>query len=105
MLSEFYHPNVYTDGRFCISILHDPVHDPFNPIEDLSEKWLPTQTVSTIMLSILSMLNDPNINSPANVDASVAWRDHRDQYLAKCKQIAEKSLSNVRPFSDFLALT
>lgn len=35
------------------------------------ERWLPTQTVTTVMLSVISMLSDPNISSPANVDASV----------------------------------
>lgn len=35
------------------------------------ERWLPTQSVATIMLSVVSMLNDPNFSSPANVDASV----------------------------------
>ena len=38
------------------------------------ERWLPTQTVGTILLSVISMLNDPNTSSPANVDASVgSW--------------------------------
>jgi len=35
------------------------------------ERWLPTQSVATIMLSVISMLSDPNFSSPANVDASV----------------------------------
>lgn len=35
------------------------------------ERWLPTQTVTTILLSIISLLNAPNTSSPANVDASV----------------------------------
>ena len=36
------------------------------------ERWLPTQTVGTVLLSVISMLNDPNTSSPANVDASVS---------------------------------
>lgn len=35
------------------------------------ERWLPSQTVGTVLLSVISMLNDPNTSSPANVDASV----------------------------------
>lgn len=35
------------------------------------ERWLPTQTVTTILLSIISLLSAPNTSSPANVDASV----------------------------------
>ena len=32
----------------------------------------------TILLSIISLLNEPNTFSPANVDASVAFRKWRD---------------------------
>jgi hypothetical protein len=35
------------------------------------ERWLPTQTVQTIILSVISLLNSPNFSSPANVDAGV----------------------------------
>ena len=35
------------------------------------ERWLPTQTVQTIILSVISLLSAPNFSSPANVDASV----------------------------------
>ena len=27
---NFFHPNIYKDGKVCISILHEPVHDPTN---------------------------------------------------------------------------
>lgn len=39
-----------------------------------------------ILTGVLSMLNDPNINSPANVDASVEWRDRRANYVERCKK-------------------
>lgn len=61
---------VYKDGKVCISILHPPGHDAMSG-ELPEERWLPTQTVSTIILSVLSILGDPNLSSPANVDASV----------------------------------
>lgn len=61
---------VYPDGRVCISILHPPGEDAMSG-ELPEERWLPTQTVGTVLLSVISMLNDPNTSSPANVDASV----------------------------------
>ena len=69
--NRFWHPNVYTDGRVCISILHTP--DPLNPSE-ANHCWSPVQRVETILLSVISMLTDANISSPANVDASVEMR-------------------------------
>jgi len=32
------------------------------------------------------MLNDPNPSSPANVDASVEWRDRRAQFNERCQK-------------------
>ena len=45
------------------------------------ERWLPTQTVGTILLSVISMLNDPNPSSAANVDASVIFLRNEMQIL------------------------
>jgi ubiquitin-conjugating enzyme E2 R len=82
-------------GEVCISILHPPVDDPQSG-ELPSERWNPTQNVRcvflgyscssdlnllyfrTILLSIISLLNEPNTSSPANVDASVMYRRWRD---------------------------
>lgn len=55
----------------CISILHEPGDDKFG-YEKASERWLPVHTVETILISVISMLADPNDESPANVDAAVS---------------------------------
>lgn len=58
------------DGDVCISILHEPGDDRWG-YEKASERWLPIHTVETILLSVISLLADPNGDSPANVDAAV----------------------------------
>jgi len=88
--SEMWHPNVYPDGRVCISILHPPGDDP-NGYELASERWMPVHTVETILLSIISMLSSPNDESPANIDAAKEWRDHRDEFRRKVSRIVRKS--------------
>ncbi|GIY42208.1 ubiquitin-conjugating enzyme E2 R2 [Caerostris extrusa] len=72
-LSKVWHPNVYENGDLCISILHPPIDDPQSG-ELPCERWNPTQNVRTILLSVISLLNEPNTFSPANVDASVMYR-------------------------------
>ncbi|XP_023322473.1 ubiquitin-conjugating enzyme E2 R2 [Eurytemora carolleeae] len=72
-LSKVWHPNVYENGDLCISILHPPVDDPQSG-ELACERWNPTQNVRTVLLSVVSLLNEPNTFSPANVDASVMYR-------------------------------
>lgn len=89
-ISDFWHPNVYNDGKVCMSILHPPGEDAMSG-ELAEERWLPTQSVTTIVLSLMSLLNDPNCSSPANVDASVEWRKNRDSYVNKCRKLAEKA--------------
>ncbi|XP_075514116.1 ubiquitin-conjugating enzyme E2 7-like isoform X3 [Primulina tabacum] len=42
--SEIWHPNVYPDGKVCISILHPPGDDP-NGYELASERWSPVHTL------------------------------------------------------------
>lgn len=76
-LSKVWHPNVYENGDLCISILHPPVDDPQSG-ELPCERWNPTQNVRTILLSVVSLLNEPNTFSPANVDASVMYRRWKD---------------------------
>merc|ERR1711863_139 len=76
-LSKVWHPNVYENGDLCVSILHPPVDDPQSG-ELPCERWNPTQNVRTILLSVVSLLNEPNTSSPANVDASVMYRRWKD---------------------------
>lgn len=76
-LTKMWHPNIYETGDVCISILHPPVDDPQSG-ELPSERWNPTQNVRTILLSVISLLNEPNTFSPANVDASVMYRKWKE---------------------------
>ncbi len=64
---------VEKNGDVCISILHEPGEDKWG-YEKPEERWLPVHTVETILLSVISMLADPNDESPANVDAAVSGR-------------------------------
>jgi ubiquitin-conjugating enzyme E2 R len=76
-LTKLWHPNIYENGDLCISILHPPIDDPHSG-ELACERWNPTQNVRTILLSVISLLNEPNTSSPANVDASVSYRKWKD---------------------------
>lgn len=89
-VSEMWHPNVYADGRVCISILHSPGDDPMG-YEQASERWSPVQTVETIMLSIISMLSSPNDESPANIDAAKQFREDFPGFRKKVAQCVRKS--------------
>lgn len=56
-----------------------------------AERWFPTQTVETVLMSILSLLDDPEVSSPANVDAGVMLRQRPDSYRLKVKENVDMS--------------
>ncbi|XP_076354467.1 ubiquitin-conjugating enzyme E2 R1-like isoform X2 [Tachypleus tridentatus] len=71
--NTLYEGGYFKNGDLCVSILHPPIDDPQSG-ELPCERWNPTQNVRTILLSVISLLNEPNTFSPANVDASVMYR-------------------------------
>jgi ubiquitin-conjugating enzyme E2 G1 len=81
-----YHPNVYKDGKVCISILHEGVDE--TNYEDTSERWSPVQTIQTIFLSIISLFHSPNCDSPANVDASILYRKSIKEFTKYIRSLA-----------------
>jgi len=89
-----YHPNVYTDGNLCISILHKPGEDEVSG-EAANERWNVLHGVESVLRSVLLLLDDPEINSPANVDASVLYRDKRAEYDHMAKTTVEKSQKDI----------
>lgn len=92
--TKMWHPNVYKDGKVCISILHtadDAVIDP--SILDCS--WTAVQSVRTVCISILSMLDEPNPDSPANVDAAKQFREHPEEYKKEVLKTLKENASHI----------
>ena len=83
LLSSYIFLSVEKNGDVCISILHEPGDDKWG-YEKASERWLPVHTVETILISVISMLADPNDESPANVDAAVSFSFVLYLVLALC---------------------
>ncbi|KAL4071683.1 ubiquitin-conjugating enzyme/RWD-like protein [Scleroderma yunnanense] len=91
-ITPMWHPNIYPDGRVCISILHPPEDDQYG-YEDASERWLPVHTVESILISVISLLSSetPNTDSPANVDAAKEVRTDITAYRKKVRRLARRS--------------
>ena len=89
IFNNILHPNIFDTGHVCISILHEGT-DIYGYEKDY-ERWSPTQSINSIMLSIISMLSVPNFESPANVNASVLWKDNPDEYMKKIYKIVASS--------------
>lgn len=89
--TEFWHPNVFEDGKVCISILHAPGEDQYG-YENASERWLPIHTVESILISVISMISSPNDESPANIDAAKQLRDDPEAFRKKVARIVRRSI-------------
>ena len=76
-LNKMFHPNIYKNGDICIDILQN--------------KWSPVYDISTILVSIQSLLTDPNINSPANVEASNLYTNNLKEYNKKIKKMIQEN--------------
>lgn len=57
-----------------------------------AERWSPVQSVEKILLSVVSMLAEPNDESGANVDAAKMWRENREEFNKIAKRIVRKTL-------------
>lgn len=77
-LTPVFHPNVYSDGQICMDIM--------------KSQWSPVYDVVALLLSIQSLLSDPNPNSAANGGAAEMYAHSRLEYEAKVRDIVEKSL-------------
>ncbi|KAI9805202.1 MAG: hypothetical protein M1825_001038 [Sarcosagium campestre] len=82
--SPLFHPNIYEDGTVCISILHAPGEDAMSG-ETAAERWSPAQRVESVLISILSLLDDAEVSSPANVDAGKMLRYDPLQYKERIR--------------------
>lgn len=63
--------------------------------ESAAERWSPAQRVESVLISILSLLDDAEVSSPANVDAGVMLRKDPAAYKAKVAQDLEASKQDI----------
>jgi len=69
-----FHPNVDQYGNICLDIL--------------KEKWSAAYNVRTVLLSIQSLLGDPNLDSPLNGHAAAIWNNVAEYKKALLKHRA-----------------
>eukprot|EP00250_Pteridium_aquilinum_P008957 c18339_g1_i1 orf=322-879(-) len=77
-----FHPNVDQYGNICLDILQD--------------KWSSAYDVRTILLSIQSLLGEPNNDSPLNSYAAALWVNQEEYRKVMLKQYKDGSGANFQ---------
>ena len=65
-ITPIQHVNVNKNGDICMDILKD--------------EWSSSQNIQSILISIISLMRDPNIKDPFNSDLAELYRTNEDKY-------------------------
>ena len=79
--TKIFHPNINSKGEICIDIL--------------KYNWSPGLTISKILLSIISLLADPNPNDPLAPEPSYLYLHNKTLFISKAKEYTKRYANTI----------